>query len=143
MRPEERRRRRARVEHVILGLLVGIVLPLASSMEGTRLYAWTMFAGTEAYQLDIVAFDGRGGAQAINPTELAATAAPHLAVYLAGADHFRTGSALVAVLRAHVDDLAAHVCDTAVGARSVEVALRERPRGAPPRTTLARARCAP
>jgi hypothetical protein len=103
-----------------------------------------MFSGAEPYRIDIVATAADGSTESVNPTALASHAAPHVAVYLAGADHWRNGTALVAVLRAHLDELAAYACRETKAA-SIAVTLRERERfgGERVRQTSRAAKCRP
>src|SRR3954468_8668575 len=88
--------------HVVVGVVVLVVLPLASWLDGSRQLGWTMFSRTGQYRLELTA-DGA----AVNPTELAAAAAPGpTSLALAGADHFRHQDVMRATLRRHLEDVA-------------------------------------
>jgi hypothetical protein len=132
---------RAARPHILLGAFFCVVLPVFSWADGSRMFAWTMFSGAEEYRLEVTAKDAGGQPSPVNPTLLAAHASPHTAVYLAGADHWRSGAAVIGILRAHLGELARYAC-AEVSAASVEVTLRERPRfSSAPRTTTARVVC--
>lgn len=126
--------------HVVVGAFVTLVLPIASWLEGSRAFAWTMFARGGEYRLEVFATDASGRASVVNPTALAAGAAPHARAFLGGADHWRTGASLHS-LRAHLDDLGAHACRE-THAVAIDVTLRERLReGEPERATTRHVPC--
>jgi len=126
--------------HLIVGAIVCVALPLASRVEGARTFAWTMFAASGEYRIEIVEIDDEGRARSMNPTALAEHAAPSAVRVLGGADHWRRGAS-VATLRTHLDDLAAYACDESHAA-TIEVTLRERAHdGAAERATTARRAC--
>jgi len=92
--------------HVAVGVIAIVLLPLVSWFDGSGQLAWTMFSRTGQYRL-VLAADGR----AVNPTELAAAAAPGPTAYaLAGADHFRHQDVVRATLRRHLTDVASLTC---------------------------------
>ena len=98
-----------------------VVLPIASWLDGSGQLAWTMFSRTGQYRLQIAA-DG----EPINPTELAAAAAPGpTSIALSGADHFRHHDVARATLRRHLDDVARLACRLRGGVE-VTVTLEER-----------------
>jgi hypothetical protein len=100
-----------------------------------------MYSRAGEFRVDLVTFDADGRAHARNPTALAGHAAPAMAALLAGSEHWRPGPS-VAVLRAHLGDLAAYACRE-LGASAVEVTLRERPASDEERVTTQRKGCAP
>jgi hypothetical protein len=107
--------------HIAVGVIVIVLLPLGSWLDGSGQLAWTMFSRTGQYRLAITA-DGH----AVNPTELAAAAAPsRTANALAGADHFRHHDVVRATMRRHLDDVARLTCRLRPGA-SVTVRLDEK-----------------
>ncbi len=92
--------------HLIATILVVIVLPLASWLDGSGQLAWTMFSRTGQFRLVIVA----DGVQ-INPTEIAAAAMPGPTGYaLAGSDQLKHHDVWRATARRHLDDIAALAC---------------------------------
>lgn len=101
--------------HLAIGVIVVAILPLVSWLDGSGQLAWTMFSRTGQYRLSISA-DGA----AINPTELAAIAAPGpTANALAGADRFIHQDVMRATMRRHLDDVARLACKRHPGARIV------------------------
>lgn len=122
--------------HLVVAGIVCIAVPLGSHVEGSRLFAWSMFAAAGDYKLEVTAFDAEGRARAVNPNALAQHAAPSAVRVLGGADHWRSGASL-ATLRAHLDDLARHAC-AEEHASEVRVTLFER---APERATSRRVTC--
>ncbi len=106
-----------------MGVIAIVILPLASWLDGSGQLGWTMFSRTGQYRLEITA-----GAAQVNPTELAAAAAPGpTSLALAGADHFRHHDVMRATLHRHLDDVAHLVCRLRPGTR-VRVRLEERVR---------------
>jgi hypothetical protein len=132
-------RRRPEVLHAVLGATACILLPAGSWVEGTRLFAWTMFSASSTYRIEITEVDPSGRSHAVNPTALAVNAAPSAAAILAGSDHWRGGASL-ATLQDHVDDLARYVC-TETGAATVQVTLRQRTGEAPERVARSQVTC--
>jgi hypothetical protein len=125
----------------IVGAVACVVLPAASWVQGSRVFAWSMYAHAGEFRIDLVAFDANGRAHARNPTVLAEHAAPATAALLAGSEHWRPGPSL-AVLRAHLADLADYACHE-LGASTIEVTLQERPSPDRERMTSQRKVCAP
>jgi hypothetical protein len=123
--------------HLAVGVFVVLVLPLASWIDGSGQLAWTMFSRTGQYRLDLRADD-----VPVNPTELAAAAAPgSTAMALAGSDHFRHHDVMRATMRRHLDDIAHLACRTRP-AVTVVASLQERLRTDEPiRTTTVTVRC--
>ena len=92
--------------HIVVGVLVVLVLPLVSWFDGSGQLAWTMFSRTGRYRLELTA-NGRP----INPTEVAAAAAPGpTSSALMGADHFQHQDVVRATLRRHLTDVARLAC---------------------------------
>ena len=124
--------------HLVVGVLVVVVLPLLSWLDGSGQLAWTMFSRTGAYRIELVS-DGK----AMNPTELAASAAPGpTSSVLAGADHFKHHDVARATLRRHLVDVVALACKLTRGTTIIG-RLHERVRSnAPIRTTEVTMQCA-
>jgi len=101
--------------HAIAGAIVIAVVPLVSWLDGSGQLAWTMFSRTGAYRLAL-----RADGVPLNPTELAAAAAPGpTSIALAGADHFRHHDVARATLRRHLTDVARLACRLRPGATIV------------------------
>lgn len=124
--------------HVAVGILVVLLLPLASWLDGSGQLAWTMFSRTGRYRLELIS-DGKP----LNPTEVAAFAAPGpTSSALAGADHFRHHDVARATLRRHLTDIASLACKLRPGT-TITARLHERVRtDAPIRTTEVMMPCA-
>jgi len=120
-------------------LLVCVGLPGLSWLDGSGSLAWTMFASSASFRLEITTTT-EGHTVAFNPSALAAHAVPSAALVLAGSDHFRhAGSARL--LRPSLPELALLVCRVS-GADAVEVTLHARPRmDAPVVRTVVKASC--
>jgi hypothetical protein len=123
----------------LAGAFFCVVLPAGSWIEGSRTFAWSMYSRAGEFRIDLVTFDAQGKPHARNPTALAEHAAPAAAGLLAGSEHWRQGPS-VAVLRAHLKDLASYACRE-LGASAVQITLRERSLGGPERSTSDRREC--
>lgn len=125
--------------HLAIGVLVIVVLPLVSWLDGSGQLAWTMFSRTGHYRLELTA-DGRP----VNPTELAAAAAPGpTAMALAGSDHLRHHDVMRATMRRHLEDIAQLACRLGRGTQ-VTARLQERMRTTDAiRTSEVTVRCVP
>jgi hypothetical protein len=134
-------RRASRVRRVrfVVGAIACVVLPAASWLAGEPTFAWTMYARSGEFRIDLLAFDADGRLHRRNPTLLAEHASPGAALLLAGSDHWRPGPSM-ATLRAHLDDAAAYACGQ-VAAASVELTLHERRTGIAEHSTTARCDC--
>ena len=75
--------------HAALAVLVGLLLPAYSWLDGSGWLAWTMFSKSETYRLRVVVVDSAGQPKLINPSALARFAGEQVALYLSGAEHFR------------------------------------------------------
>jgi len=113
-----------RYVHAIAGALLLIVWPLSSRVFGSGTFAWTMYAGSGEYRIDIRVKDAGGVWHSVAPTGLADQSTHATAGFLVGADHFRRGPSLV-VLRSHLEELAAFACRQRMGTEA-DVALHER-----------------
>jgi hypothetical protein len=126
--------------HVAIGLLVCVVLPGASYIDGSGRLAYGMFSETRQYALDVIAFGRDGSARAVSPTELAIAAGGTAATFLAGLDRFRRAPVILTP-RQHLGDIGALACRVS-GAAEVSVTLRERAKDdAPITATTERTRC--
>jgi hypothetical protein len=110
--------------HAALGLVLLVLVPLASILFDSGVFAWTMYAGAGEYRIDIRITDARGTTHTVAPTGLAEHSSRGGAAVLVGADQFRRGPSL-AVLRAHLGELATFACRQRGGV-SADVALHER-----------------
>jgi hypothetical protein len=124
---------------LVVGAVVCFVLPAGSLVQGSGMFAWTMYSHAGEFRIDIVAFDSVGRAHIRNATVLADGATLGAAALLAGSDHWRQGPS-VAALRAHLDELAAYACRE-LNAASVEIALHERMGDGPERVTQSHLVC--
>jgi len=89
-----------------VGVVVVLLLPLVSWLDGSGQLAWTMFARTGQYRLELV-----GDSAPINPTEIAAAATPGpTSQALAGADHFKHHDVARATRRRHLADVVRLAC---------------------------------
>ena len=124
-------------KHLVATIVVVIVLPLMSWLDGSGQLAWTMFSRTGQFRLVIVA-DGRP----VNPTEIAAAAMPGpTAVALAGSDQLKHHDVMRATARRHLEDIGQLACRSR-HAEQVTVRLEERVRrGEPIRTSEVSLRC--
>jgi hypothetical protein len=112
-----------------LAVLLCLVVPAASwAIGGRGRFAFTMYATTITYRVEITQVDGAGRCSTIDPTDVAGEVSSFAAPYLVGMSAFRTVSQVDA-LRAHLGDVARAACRSRRGS-TIEVALFERP--APP-----------
>jgi hypothetical protein len=123
--------------HLVATVVVVLVLPLLSWLDGSGQLAWTMFSRTGQFRLVIIA-DGKQ----INPTEIAAAAMPGpTGVALAGADRMKHHDVLRATARRHLGDIARLACRVHPSEQIV-VTLEERVRRSEPiRTSEVSLRC--
>jgi len=124
--------------HIAVGLVVVVVLPLVSWLDGSGQLAWTMFSRTGRYRVELIA----DGVQ-LNPTEVAAFVAPGpTSSVLAGADHFKHHDVARATLRRQLEEVAILACKVRPGA-TITARLHELVKSdAPIRTSEVTVRCA-
>jgi hypothetical protein len=132
---------RTRVLRASIGAIGCVLLPVASWLEGSGMFAWAMYSRASEYRVDLLTFDADGGLHRRNPTFLATHAGLGAASLLAGSDHWRQGPSM-AILRRHLDELAQYACPE-THAAAVEVTLRERVAGGAERATTRRRSCTP
>jgi hypothetical protein len=115
--------------------LFAVVVPAASRIAGSGVFAYRMYARSASFRLRVTAWDAAGRARPVAPTAMAAHAAGQARNYLAGADHWRRlpGAELVG---AHVADLAPLACAAAPAASRARVDLELRRSFAAPAETL-------
>ncbi len=107
------------------GVLVCLVVPLASwGLDDRGRLAFTMYASTVTYRLEIARWDSGGVRRALDPAEVAADVSSAAAPFLMGAGEYRT-VAQIDALRAHLRDVAAAACRSRHGT-TIEVTLQER-----------------
>src|SRR5581483_3190898 len=86
--------------------------------------AWTMYARTDEFRLEIVGKERDGRYVYVAPTALASKVAPSIESMFAGSDHFRPYPS-IALLRRHLDEVARLACDEGPFV-SVRVTLEQR-----------------
>lgn len=125
--------------HLAVGVIVGLLVPLASWLDGSGQLAWTMFSRTGQYRLELTS-----NGKPLNPTEVAAFAAPGpTSSALSGADHFRHHDVARATLRRHLGAVARLACNVKRGT-TITARLHERVRtDATIETTQVTVQCAP
>lgn len=127
--------------HATLAVLVALVLPGYSWLDGSGWLAWTMFSKSETYRLRVAVTDRDGRRTLINPSALASGANTQVGLHLSGAEHFRQApmaNAFAGNLRG-LGKLACRVVPTAARAH---VALDSRRNlDAPVQTTSAEVSC--
>jgi hypothetical protein len=94
---------------IFVGCLVCLGLPLGSWVLSEGALAYTMYAATVAYRLEVVGYDSQGRPAPIAPTELARYASPFAAPFLYRADEPRELPQITA-LRAHLADVGRLAC---------------------------------
>ena len=125
--------------HALVACVVCVALPGLSWLDGWGSLAWTMFASSGSFRLQITTTTA-GLEQPFNPTTLAAHAVPSAAAVLAGSDHFRHAAA-ARLLEPSLPALAELTCELS-GADAVAVALEwTRSLDAPPQRAVAYASC--
>jgi hypothetical protein len=112
---------------MVIGVVVCLVVPLASWVaDGHGRLAFTMYASTVDYRLDIAQLDNLGARHAVGLTEVARNVSfDWAAPFLAGAETYRTVPQIDA-LRDHLRDVARAACRNRSGS-IIEIALHERP----------------
>lgn len=129
--------------HAGVAVLVCIVSPAASWLDGSGSRAWTMYSRSATYRLRITSFDADGRRRSIAPSELASRAERNLASVLAGSESFRRGPQGF-VLRGLLARLAELACGGPIPTERVELSLDERETlDAPMRRTSATRQCVP
>ena len=111
--------------HLAVALLLGVVLPGYSWINGSGWLAWTMFAMSSTYRVSVRVTDGAGVTHVVNPTELARYARGDAATYLSGADHFRHAPVAPSLQR-NLPGIARLACRTAENPREAWTRLETR-----------------
>ena len=111
--------------HAAVALLLGLILPAYSWINGSGWLAWTMFAKSETYRVTVRVLDVGGVTHGINPTDLARFMSGDAATFLSGADQFRHAP-VGAALRRNLAGLAAVGCRTVPDSRHCWVSLETR-----------------
>jgi hypothetical protein len=111
--------------HFAVALVLGLVLPASSWINGSGWLAWTMFATSSTYRILVRVTDGAGATHVVNPTELARFAQGDSATYLSGADHFRHAP-VASSLRRNLHGIASLGCRTVQNARATWIRLEAR-----------------
>lgn len=126
--------------HILVGAAF-VAVPAASLLLGDGGLAFTMYASTVEFRLELIGHPRAGGITVLAPTSLAASVTRRARPFVTGADHFRRAGSVL-VLRHHLGDLARVACRNDPTLADVEVTLVERSSPASSRST-ARIRCDP
>jgi hypothetical protein len=127
--------------HAALAVLVALVLPGYSWLDGSGWLAWTMFSKSESYRLRIVVTDRDHRKTLVNPSGLARGANTQSGLYLSGAEHFRHAP-MSNSFAANLGGLATLACRAVPAAARAHVALDSRRNlDAPVQTTSAEVSC--
>lgn len=121
--------------------LAFVGLPAATLAFGDGGLAFTMYASTVEFRLEIAGHTRTGASRVVAPTSLAASLPPSARPFVAGADHFRR-AANVAALRRHLDDLGRVACRQDDSLADVVIMLVERSAESSSQR-VARVRCVP
>ena len=111
--------------HLLLGVFVVVVLPLASWWSGVGGLAFTMFSRSGSYRLHVVVVGQSGAERPVAATAVAARAGGTIGDVLAGSEAWRFAP-FGALIRRRLDQVAALACTTDPQARQARVALDER-----------------
>jgi hypothetical protein len=105
-------------------VVVCLLVPGASWLDGSGWLAWTMFSKSATYRLAVVAENEAGERRHVNPTALAADTRGALRTLLAGAEAWRHAP-FGPALRARLPELATLACRVSK-ASMVRLTLEER-----------------
>ncbi len=124
-----------------MAALLVFCLPIVTTASGGG-FAYTMYASSTWFRLEITAVDGRGATEAVAPSALAGRVSASAVPFLAGADHFRRTYGLEP-LRDRLSDVARVACLEAPEAVSIAITLFERDgaQDAPERARTERVPC--
>ena len=127
--------------HLLVAVVVCLVLPGGSYLQGSAIFAWNMFSKSETYRMTILATFPGGERREMDPRALKPLVNPALAYFLPAPGlwrhdpvglTFRTGLPAIGGLQ----------CRAGTGAIHVEVTLEERADlDAAPRVTRATTEC--
>jgi hypothetical protein len=121
-------------------LLVCVIVPGWTWLDGTRSLAWTMYCRSATYRLTVLATDADGHRRFVAPNKLAAAAAYDVQNALSGAERFRRGPSLQS-LREQLPGLAKLAC-TVSQASGVKLKLESKADlDAPVQVSVVRAQC--
>lgn len=110
--------------HAALALLIAVILPGASWLDGNGTLAWTMFSKSATYRLRASAIRKDGQPVVLQAAQVARVSDPWVSFYLQGSDDWRHAP-VGRTLRQGLRGIAARVC--AFGdLSSVELILHER-----------------
>jgi hypothetical protein len=127
--------------HAALAVLVVLVLPGYSWLDGSGWLAWTMFSKSESYRLRVAVTDGDNRKTLVNPSALAGGANTQVGLYLSGAEHFRQAP-MIDSFAANLRGLGELACRAVPGAARAHVTLDSRRNlDAPVQTTSAEVSC--
>jgi hypothetical protein len=127
--------------HAALAVLVALVLPGYSWLDGSGWLAWTMFSKSETYRLRVEVKDRDGRKILVNPSALAGGANTQVGLYLSGAEHFRQAP-MSNAFAGNLRGLGKLACRVVPRAARAHVALDSRRNlDAPVQTTSAEVSC--
>ncbi len=136
---DNRRVNWSRATHAIVGSAL-FVVPIVSRVWGSGALAWTMYARTGEFRMEIVSQRTDGRYVYVAPTALASKVAPSIESMFAGSDHFRPYPS-IALLREHLSEVARLACDEGPFTR-VRITLEQREdESSPVRATSAESSC--
>jgi hypothetical protein len=111
--------------HLLVGLLVVVGLPAVSAWSGVGGLAFTMFSRSGSYRLRVATADEAGTERPVAPTAIAARAGGTIGDVLAGSEVWRFAP-FGALIRRHLEQVAALACATSRRSREARVTLDER-----------------
>jgi hypothetical protein len=129
-------------QHLALAVLVAVLLPVGSLIQGSGVLAFRMYATTPTWHITIMAWDAQGTPRPVSATALAAGVRDALGDVLAGADHWKYAPA-PHYFAAHVADLARLACARLPGISRVRVTIDRRAASDAPLETSSAARPCP
>lgn len=128
--------------HAMLALLIAVVIPGASWVDGNGTLAWTMFSKSATYRLQASAIRKDGQPVLLRSSQVARANDPWVAFYLQGSDDWRHAP-VGRTLRQGLRRIASRVCVFG-DLSSVELILHEREHlDASTQTTTAHVDCPP
>ena len=125
-----------------LGVIVCILLPAWSWLDGSGSLAWSMYAHSSSFRLRIVSFDRGGKQRSLAPSALAAHAEQDLRTALGGAEAFRHARQ-GRLLQRYLPELAQLACQVSRAERVVLTLEDKRDLDEPARVSVERRQCSP
>ena len=127
--------------HAVVGVVLCVLLPGGSYLQGDAIFAWNMFSKSETYRVSVRAVFADGATRDIDPRAIGPRVGGDLATFLPAPGTWRHDPVGL-TFRTSLPLLAAFACPLAPGALTVDIALEERAHlNAPIRRTEAYAKC--